>query len=103
MNYTIFLTQQSNQLWQANVPTLPNCFVEAPSRLTALERIQKRIVSIVTHSEVLNLTLHNERGNVAVEMSETPWELFGSGKSDTSLPTLFDGIEGEWSMHMIGG
>ena len=68
-----------------------------------MERIQHRIVSIVTHSELLNLSLHNDNGNTKVELSETPWEWFGSGQTDPTWTTLFDDIETERNAHMIAG
>ena len=99
MNYTIFLTRSANRRWQASVPTLPNCFVEAPSRTQALENIQKRILSIVTQSEVLNLRLESSDASTDAQLEETPWELFGSG--DASWNAVFDEIELRRDAHTI--
>lgn len=102
MNYTIFLTQQANRRWYANIPALPDCHVEAPSRDKALERIQKRVVSIVTHSERLNLTIEGDVANPKMQVSTTPWHLFGMGEDDPSWEVLFDEIEASRDAQLVG-
>ena len=55
MQYTVFVMQKPDTAWQAIVPALPNCVVEAPTQGEALNQIQQRITEIANHSEVLRV------------------------------------------------
>lgn len=57
MEYTVVLTKQSNFLWQASVPALPECEVEADSREEVLSQIKEKVASVARQSEVLRVEI----------------------------------------------
>ncbi len=106
MEYTVFLTQQPNTPWRAVVHELPDCVVEAPTRAEALEKIQQRILAIVSHTEVLRLQIPATpaiAGRQGQAASPTPWHWFGAFQTDPVLGSLFDEIERQRDAQILGG
>jgi predicted RNase H-like HicB family nuclease len=91
MNYTTLLTQKNGTSWRAVVPGLPECVAEAPTREEVLAKIQECIIEVVSHSEVIIL-----------QASQTPWAWFGAFADDPMWGQIFDEIERERNMHLIG-
>lgn len=103
MQYTVFLTGQSNKRWRASVPVLPDCEVEAGSRDEALAKIQERIRAVVERVEVLRVEVAVRlKVNGSDSVSETPWEWFGVFQDDPSWGSLFDEIERERDQRLVG-
>jgi len=105
MEYTVILTRQPGAPWRAAVPVLPNCTVEAPTRTEALEKIQERIITVTSHSEVLRLHVPAAPQATAKQpskASQTPWQWFGTFQDDPTWGPLFDEIERQRDAHLTG-
>jgi predicted RNase H-like HicB family nuclease len=105
MNYTTLLTQKNGTSWRAVVPGLPECVAEAPTREEVLAKIQECIIEVVSHSEVIQLqvpvTPKTTNGQI-LQASQTPWAWFGAFADDPMWGQIFDEIERERNMHLIG-
>jgi len=105
MQYTVFVMQKPDTVWQAVVPALPNCVAEAPTRGEALNQIQQRIAEVASHIEVLRVQGPEPANpsNGSVQPSpQTPWDWFGKFKDDTAWGLLFDDIEQVRNANMTG-
>ena len=106
MQYTVFVMQKPDTIWQAIVPTLPNCVAEAPTRGEALSKIRQRIAEIANHIEVLRMPgpdpAQTTNGSVQ-SVAQTPWEWFGKFKDDAAWGLLFDDLEQERDAQVTGG
>ena len=98
MEYTVFLTQQSNTHWEATIPELPNCVVAAATRAEALANIQHLAVAVVKRSEVVRLHVPTAP---LTEIIQTP-PGFGAFQDDPTLASLFAEIERRRDANLIG-
>lgn len=106
MEYTVILTQQPGAPWRAVVPGLPDCVVEAPSRIQALEEIRQSIISVVSRSEVLRIQVPVTPAATSAQptpLSQTPWQWFGIFQSDPTWSALFDDVDRQRSNQVAGG
>ncbi len=103
MEYTVFLTQQSNSQWRAVIPDLPDCIVEANTRTEALKNIRQRAVALFNRTEVLRLDLPILPESADKQPPEASLRSLGYGvfKDDSSLDSLFDEIERQRDAHLI--
>lgn len=104
MEYTVFLTQQPNAPWRAVVHELPDCAVEAPTRAEALEKIQQQITSIVRYTEVVRLPV-TELPELTRErplLAQTPWHWFGVFQNTPIVGELYNDIEKQRDVHLVG-
>ncbi len=92
MNYTVLLTEKADGRYYASVPALPDCAIEAETRVEALDSVRETIVDLISRSEIVRLDVHAEPKSGALHQ-ETPWEFFGGFKEDQTWGPLFDEIE----------
>jgi len=105
MEYTVVLTRRPGAPWQAAVPFLPNCTVEAPTRTEVLEKIRERIIVVTSCSEVLRLRVPiapQATDEQPPEASLIPWQWFGAFRDDPTWGLLFDEIERQRDAHLMG-
>lgn len=104
MQYTVVISEKPDGQWQAFVPVLPNCTVEAPTREQVLARIKDDLTAVAPKIEVLQVeVLVNGAQNGQHKKSfEEEWPGFGAFKNDPFLSQLFDDIERERDATLVG-
>jgi predicted RNase H-like HicB family nuclease len=92
MKYTIILTEEINGTFSAMVPNLPKCNIEAQTRQEAIKAIGDKISQIISRSEVIQLDIKAQPKSSNLQ-EETPWEIFGEFRDDSTWGELFEQIE----------
>ncbi len=93
-------------MWRATLADYPSIVEEAFSREQAIDQIQKRIVDMLSHTEVITLRVPIQRlepNGVPDELAAQGWADYGIFKDDPEALKLFDAIEQERSCHLVGG
>jgi predicted RNase H-like HicB family nuclease len=91
MKYTVMLKEENGHV-QATVPSLPECVVQAPTRLEAIRTIRKAISDIISRTEIIQIDV-NTKPKSGTLLQDTPWDWCGAFKNDPTWSELFDDIE----------
>ncbi len=92
MKYTVVLTEKRDGNIMVAVPGLPDCTVEATTRIEALKKARETINRMMSRSEILQLDVDTEPDSKNLHFG-TPWEWFGTFKDNPTWGKLFDKIE----------
>lgn len=108
MEYVAYLTYQPDNSWQAVIPDLPDCIVNAETRTEALEKVKVLALNLVQKTEQVRIELplpdqlaggSNGSKNGQLNLEKLG---FGKFKDDQSWGELFEDIERQRDEHRIG-
>ena len=104
MEYVAYLTYQPDQRWQAVIPDLPDCVVNAETRAEALEQIKLRALSFVQQTEQVRIELSPADSLSGEETANLDLKALGYGafKDDPTWGELFDEIERQRDEQLAG-
>jgi len=107
MEYTVFITKESDSLWRAVVQELPECKAEAETRDQVITAIKTRLAELMRYTEVIRIeapapTMQTQslNGEVGYTTFEQEWPDFGAFRDDPTLDELFDDIERRRDAHL---
>lgn len=92
MKYTVIITEAQNGDLHATVPGIPDCHVQAKTRSDAIRAVRHSIAQIISRSEIVQVDVPTPPKSESF-LHDTPWELFGAFRDDTTWGPLFDEIE----------
>lgn len=108
MEYVAYLTYQPDNSWQAVIPDLPDCIVNADTRVEALEKVKTLALNLVQQTELVRIELPISKPSTSDSGVQKNGQLdlgalgFGAFKEDSSWGDIFDDIERQRDEHSVG-
>jgi hypothetical protein len=106
ITHTPAMKAGNRQLWQATLLGFPSISEEGVSRAQVIAQIERRIVDMVAHAEIVTLqapALPVTANATDDELTAQGWGDHGLFKDDPEALQIFDEIEQERERNLIGG